>query len=238
MIFVLIGIASAIIILADLYLKGNRQPMKIMNLVWVLTALWGGILALLAYYSFGRTKKKTTPINMPTSDMAMGEGMDMKMGMGMGMGMKMDMPHNSRPKWESTTLSTLHCGAGCTLADLIGDGLIILLPMAILSGWLLQYVLALAIGLMFQYVVMRAMDRKISSAAILTKAIKADFWSLTAWQIGMYGFFAVAIWGFGVEIDRLGWQFWAMMQVAMVCGFVVAYPVNRLLIKKGIKHAM
>lgn len=34
------------------------------------------------------------------------------------------------------------------------------------------------------------------------------------------------------------WLFWRMMQVAMVCGFIAAYPVNWLLIRTVVKHAM
>lgn len=215
MIFVLTGIVSAIVIFIDQYVLHNRQPMRIMNLVWVLTALWGGAVALLAYFAFGRKKKEIMKMDMP-----------------------MDMSHNSRPKWESTALSTLHCGAGCTLADLIGECFIFFFPMAILSGWLLEYGLALFIGVMFQYVVIRGMDKNISDGEVCGKALRADFWSLTAWQVGMYGFFAIAIWVFGVNLDRLSWQFWSLMQLAMVCGFLIAYPVNSLLIRKGVKKGM
>lgn len=219
MIFVLTGIVSAIVIFIDEYVMGNRQAMKIMNLVWVLTALWGGAVALLAYFTFGRKKKESMKMSMP-------------------MPMSMDMSNNSRPKWQATILSTLHCGAGCTLADLIGESFIFFFPMAILSGWLLEYVLALFIGVMFQYAVIRGMDKKISDGQVYGRALRADFWSLTAWQVGMYGFFAIAIWGFGVEVDRLSWLFWVLMQIAMGCGFLIAYPVNWLLIKNGIKKGM
>ena len=49
---VLAGV-SLLIILIDL-LAGNAQQMPIMNVVWPLTALYGGPLALLAYYKIGR----------------------------------------------------------------------------------------------------------------------------------------------------------------------------------------
>lgn len=227
MIFVLTGILSAIFIFIDIYLLGNRQSMGVMNLVWVLTALWGGIVGLLAYFSFGRKKKD-----------AMAMPMDMKMKMDVNMKMdNMNMSHDSKPKWETTALSTLHCGAGCTLADLIGEWFIFFFPMAILSGWILDYILALFIGILFQYAVIRGMG-VISKKEAYKKAIKADFWSLTAWQVGMYGFLAIAIWVFGVELHRLSWQFWSLMQFAMVCGFLVSFPVNRILIKRGIKKGM
>ncbi|WP_442879793.1 DUF4396 domain-containing protein, partial [Cetobacterium sp.] len=33
-------------------------------------------------------------------------------------------------------------------------------------------------------------------------------------------------------------EFWFMMQIAMCCGFLTAYPVNWWLVKKGIKMGM
>lgn len=214
MIFVLVGILSAIVIFIDLFVLGNRQTMKVMNLVWVLTALWSGVVGLLAYFAFGRKKKEAMKMDMP-----------------------MDMSHDAKPEWEKVALSTLHCGAGCSLADLVGEWLIFLFPMALLSGWLLDYTLALVIGVLFQYAVIRRME-KIKGVGLFWKALKIDFWSLTAWQVGMFGFMAVAIWVFGVELHRLSWQFWSLMQFAMVCGFLTSYPVNRLLIKRGIKKTM
>jgi hypothetical protein len=33
-------------------------------------------------------------------------------------------------------------------------------------------------------------------------------------------------------------EFWFVMQIAMLCGFVTAYPVNWILIRVGVKEAM
>ena len=74
-------------------------------------------------------------------------------------------------------------------------------------------------------------------------ALKADTLSLTAWQIGMYGFMAVAYFGLfqhslGVKLQTNSFEFWFMMQIAMVFGFLTSYPVNWWLIKRGIKEKM
>ena len=211
---------SACIIAWDL--TRRKQSMKIMNSVWILTGLWASILGLWAYFKFGRADKET------------GDAMP---------GMKMDMAP-SRPKWQSVALSTLHCGAGCTLADIIGETFMLYVPVviagsALIGGWVFDYILALAIGVFFQFAAIRAME-KMPFAAAVGRAFKADVLSLTAWQIGMYGWMAVAIFGFfhGSPLPKLSWSFWFMMQVAMLCGFICAYPVNILLIKTGIKKGM
>ena len=53
-IFVVGGIVSALIIAADLH--SCRQPMRIMNSVWILTGLWASVIGLWAYFTFGRPR--------------------------------------------------------------------------------------------------------------------------------------------------------------------------------------
>lgn len=53
-VFVLSGLFAALIVWLDL--RHHPQAMQIMNSVWVLTALWGGFLALWVYYRIGRPR--------------------------------------------------------------------------------------------------------------------------------------------------------------------------------------
>lgn len=215
-----ITILSVTIITLDL--KRHPQSMKIMNIVWVLTALWASILGVIAYYYFGREEK----MNM--------DGMDMS-------SMKMS---DKKPKWQSITLSTLHCGAGCTLADIIGSIFLYFIPITILKstiigGWVSTYILALIFGIYFQYVAIKQ-TKDLPPIKIITMALKADFLSLTAWQIGMYGWMYLLTFHFKVLDQQLSltWDFWFAMQQAMVAGFILALPINYMLIKRGIKSGM
>jgi len=77
----------------------------------------------------------------------------------------------------------------------------------------------------------------------LIAAIKADTLSLTAWQVGMYSFMAFAYFYLfrdllGTELRTDTVEFWFMMQIAMICGFLTACPVNWWLIRAGIKEKM
>lgn len=155
----------------------------------------------------------------------------------------MDMP--PRPRWQSVMLSTLHCGAGCTLADLIGEWFLFFVPVAIggslLAGsWVLDYILALIFGIGFQYAAIRGMEPATPRSQIVRRAAKADVLSLTAWQAGMYGWMAVVIFALrdGTPLPRTSFAFWFMMQIAMAFGFLLALPVNMLLIRAGIKKGM
>lgn len=108
--------------------------------------------------------------------------------------------------------------------------------------WILDYIFAYAFGIVFQYFTIAPM-RGLGVWQGIWQAIKADTLSLTAWQIGMYGFMAfAALFLFRQLIDtRLAVnsvEFWFMMQIAMLCGFATAYPVNWWLLRKGVKEKM
>lgn len=248
--FVISGIMIAIYIAIDI--NKNPQSMKIMNVVWILTGLWGSYLALYAYKTIGSENKKTNGTKDNMDNMSMGNMSMDNMTMGnMSMGnmnkinqhSKMDMPMNTS-HWKSVTLSALHCGSGCTLADIIGELItyaypIIIATSSIIGAWVFDSFLALIIGVFFQFFAIREMAN-ISIKQAIIKAFKADFLSLLSWQIGMYGWMAIVYFIIFKDgsLDKLSFSFWFMMQIAMLCGFIVAYPVNLLLIKFKIKSAM
>lgn len=65
------------------------------------------------------------------------------------------------------------------------------------------------------------------------KAFKSDLLSLSSLQI------AVRLDGDQhLRSVRDRWLFWWMMQCAMLLGFLMAYPMNGLLIRAGVKEAM
>ena len=154
------GIGIAVHIAIDL--THRPQSMKIMNAVWILSALWGSYLALWAYNKFGRS----SPMKMEDDgmkgmgmsdmkDMDMSGMKDMNMPDMKGMDMGMSMGEMRRPYWQSVALSALHCGAGCTLADIIGEWFTNYVPVTVagsqlVGNWVLDFVLALIIGVYFQ----------------------------------------------------------------------------------------
>lgn len=242
-IFVYGGLASALIILIDLFRR--PQKMKIMIPVWVLTGLWGSYIGLVLYLMIGRSPDPETVV-MNASDKASNADKttetDMKMDMSMDMSRRMSIPPLC-PEPASVCLSTLHCGAGCSLADLIGEGLLAGVPILIagsaLAGrWAFDYILALLIGILFQYAAIQPMLH-LKPGKAFVRAFRIDFLSLTAWQIGMYAWMAVTMFLIFPEgVSKTSVEFWFMMQIAMFFGFAASYPVNWYLVKKGVKPAM
>lgn len=217
--FVISGLFCLLVTLFHIYPR-HRQNMKIMEAVWSLTSLWATWPGLWAYLKLGKSHPA---------------GMHMKMSSD-------NMPQH--PQWQMVTLSTLHCGAGCTLADLVGELFTSYIPVSIggslIAGqWTLDYILALLFGIYFQYAAIRPMET-LTRMQVIKKAFKIDFFSLTAWQTGIYGWMAILMFGIfkNSPLSHLSWQFWFMMQIAMYCGFLTSYPANWILIKLGIKKGM
>ena len=220
--FLGIGLVSSLIVLLDI-LNGHRQHMWVMNIVWPITALYAGALGLWAYYKLGRlsTARQTRE--------AKEQGRQ--------------PPGKRKPFWQSVIVGATHCGSGCTLADILAEWFIFFVPFTlfgkkVFGAWTLDYVLAFLFGIIFQYFTIKPM-RNLSVGEGLVSALKADSLSLTAWQVGMYGWMAIVIFViFKKEIPKTDPLFWFMMQIAMLAGFLTSYPVNWWLLGKGIKETM
>ena len=216
------GGVCALVIAVDL-LAGHRQQMWIMNVVWPITALYAGPLALWAYFTAGRLSTRRAVQEAKERNEA--------------------PPGKKKPFWQMVALGTTHCGAGCTLADIVAEWTLFVFPltlfgMKIFGSWTVDYFVALAFGIVFQYFTIAPM-RGLSLGTGLAQAAKADFLSLTAWQIGMYGWMAIATFLiFGHEMEKTNPVFWFMMQIAMLVGFLTSYPVNWWLLHSGIKEKM
>lgn len=213
---------SSLVILVDI-LFGHKQHMWIMNVVWPLTALWSGPLGLYYYFKVGR---KSTHQQMMQSEKNHGK-----------------MPAEQRPFWQTVGLAASHCGAGCTLGDLLAEWFIFFVPFTLFgrtmfAGWALDYLIAFLLGIAFQYFTIKPM-RHLSVYDGIKQAIKADTLSITSWQVGMYGWMAIAMFLlFQKELPKTSPVFWLMMQIAMLAGFLTSFPVNAWLIRKGIKEKM
>lgn len=98
-----LGFACAVMIALDEYRR--PQKMWIMAIVWPVTALFGSVLCLAAYFAWGRA---------PASGQ-----------------------ENDKPPFPAMVLKgASHCGAGCTLGDIVAEWLAFGVPVvAVWFGW-------------------------------------------------------------------------------------------------------
>ena len=70
-------------------------------------------------------------------------------------------------------------------------------------------------------------------------AAKADVLSLTAFEVGLFGWMAVMSFVlFPSPLHPDTAAYWFLMQIGMIIGFATAWPANVWLIRRGIKEAM
>lgn len=198
----------------------HPQKMWIMNLVWPITALYFGLIGLWAYYAIGRKS---------TSEHKGHEQVE---------------PKDQKPFWQIVAVAATHCGGGCTLGDIIAEWTIFytawtIAGAAIWPEYILDFTLAYLLGIVFQFFAIAPM-RNLSVGPGIWAAIKADTLSLAAFEIGLFGWMALAYWVFFTHPHLRPTEptYWLMMQIGMALGFLANYPVNIWLINAGVKEAM
>ena len=164
-----LGVVASGAILCDLYVRGYRQQMRVMEAVWPITALYLGPLAWLVYRRWGR-------LGSPQFRRETGRKPDYG-------------------ETVSVSIDVSHCGAGCTLGDIIGAWLVFaagwrLLGLALPAEYIVDFVLAFTLGIAFQYFAIAPM-RNLSVGDGIIAALKADTLSLSAFEIGLFGWMAL-----------------------------------------------
>jgi hypothetical protein len=212
--------ASALTILIDEI--RHPQKMAVMNVVWPISALYLSFFAVWAYFRIGREKKA-----MATDTSKAGSESD------------------GPPTATQVAVATSHCGAGCTIADVFTEFGIAATGLTFFGSvlwteYLLDFLVAWAVGIAFQYFAIKPMRDDLSHIQAAWAAIKADTLSITAFQVGMYAWMAFVYFKLfpAPHLTPFDPRYWFMMQIAMLSGFLTSFPMNRFLVGKGLKERM
>jgi hypothetical protein len=252
------------IIAYDIAVNGRRQPMGVMNFVFPITALYYGPFAVALYWRWGRAAALTATTSMPICRPARSRAAAASAGGGMRRDGGLKASHEmadatrpggadepappgerARPGWVTMAVEVSHCGSGCTLGDVISEFAIFGLGLTI-AGLTLgaeyagDYILALAFGIIFQYFAIAPM-RGLGLKDGLIAAAKADFISLTAFEVGLFGWMAVMAFVLFPAPHHLmpsSAAYWLLMQVGMIIGSFTSWPANVWLVNRGIKVPM
>jgi hypothetical protein len=254
--------ACAGVIGYDIAVGRRWQPMGVMNAVYPITALYFGPLALAFYWRWARAGRRLraapAPVSRPAAlrpamapagmrahdgqhagdSAAGGHGADRT-------GHPPSSGKQGKPRWAVMATEVSHCGSGCVLGDVISEFVIFALALtiagtALWAEYLGDYILALVLGIMFQYFAIAPM-RGLGVRDGLRAAAKADVISLTAFEIGLFGWMAVMTFVLFPAPHQLmpdTAAFWLLMQIGMIIGFATSWPANVWLLRRGIKVPM
>lgn len=143
-----------------------------------------------------------------------------------------------RTRWRQVLGSTMHCVAGDGIGILVGAVIGSVMSLERPVEVALEYGLGFGFGwTIFQLLFMRSMAGG-SYWMALKRAFMPEFLSMNLVMTGMI-LIASLFWAaVGGKPGPLTPTFWFVMSMALLAGFVAAYPINWWLVAKGLKHGM
>lgn len=201
------------------------QKMWIMDLVWPVTTLYWGPAGLWGLWDMGAPP--VSPSKRSLQDRQM---------------QQTGQAEAKKPFWQQVAVAVTHCGAGCTLGDIIGEWLVFafgwtLFGEKLYAEFLVDFPLAFGLGVIFQYFTIAPM-RGLGLKDGIIAALKADTISIVAFEIGLFAWMALDAFVLFPGESIATWNHWFQMQIGMIVGFFTSYPANWFLLCKGLKEPM
>jgi hypothetical protein len=141
--------------------------------------------------------------------------------------------HNARSLNRTAFDATVHCLTGCAIGEVLGLVIATVLGLADLPSIALAIVLAFFFGYALTIRPLRVGGMTLRTA--IRVALAADTVSIVIMEIVDNGII-VLIPG-AMSAGLLDLLFWASLSASLAIAFVVALPVNRWLIGRGLGHA-
>jgi hypothetical protein len=214
--YVGLALLCAAAILYDVYGRGYRQRTSVMELVWPITALYFGPLALLLYYKWGRPRSEKWQKEHGA------------------------LPEKSLPAAAAT--GGTPGGAASAIGHVIGVPLVVFSGLTIAGEalWvmiLLIAVIATLLLFVFEYFFSTVPTRGLPSGKGLGVALLIALVTVLAFDVGMGGWMLVM--HFLLFMPPLtDVTFLFLMQVGLILGFLTGYPAVLWLLRRGTKAAV
>jgi hypothetical protein len=141
-------------------------------------------------------------------------------------------------RWRQVLGSTMHCVAGDGIGIIVGAAIAGGLALSFWPDFLLEYVLGFGFGWAF----LQAFAMRDAAGGSYMKSLKMTFLpellSMNLLMTGMVITSRFAMRTAGEGHDPIRPQFWFIMSMALIAGFVCAYPINWWLVANHMKHRM
>jgi hypothetical protein len=141
-------------------------------------------------------------------------------------------------RWRQVLGSTMHCVAGDGIGIVVGAALGGVLKLSFWPDFLVEYVLGFGFGWAF----FQAFAMRDAAGGSYVKSLKMTFLpellSMNLLMTGMLITSQFAMRRVAGSDDPTRPQFWFIMSMALIVGFVCAYPINWWLVANHMKHGM
>lgn len=140
--------------------------------------------------------------------------------------------------WRQVLGSTMHCVAGDGVGILAGAVIGSVLALSMIADIALEYVL----GFGFGWTIFQALFMKDTAGGSYSKALYNTFipelLSMNCLMAAMVPISAIAKANVPGSESPLSPAFWFIMSMALLAGFIAAYPMNWWLVSNHLKHGM
>jgi hypothetical protein len=141
-------------------------------------------------------------------------------------------------RWRQVLGSTMHCVAGDGVGILVGAVIASLFHLTKVTDIALEYVLGFAFGWsIFQALFMRSMAGGSYRRSLISTFVP-ELLSMNCLMAGMVPVMTLAMKSVPVGHDPSSPAFWFIMSMALLFGFITAYPMNWWLVTHHLKHGM
>lgn len=142
------------------------------------------------------------------------------------------------PMWKQVLGSTMHCAAGDGTGIIAGAVIGSLLTLSFPTEFGLEYILGFGFGwTFFQAYAMKEMAGG-SYTKSLGMSFLPEFLSMNLLMTGMVITLSLMKTRISGADNPLQPEFWFTVSMALIAGFIFAYPINWWLVANGMKHGM
>ncbi len=141
-------------------------------------------------------------------------------------------------RWRQVLGSTMHCVAGDGVGILAGAVIASVFHLSKATDIALEY----ALGFGFGWSIFQALFMRDMAGGSYTRALASTFFpellSMNCLMAGMVPVMILAMKRAPASHDPTGPAFWFVMSMALLVGFITAYPMNWWLVSRNMKHGM
>lgn len=139
---------------------------------------------------------------------------------------------STREKMKLATSATTHCLLGCGIGEVVG----VIIGTALALSNVQTIILAVSLGFVFGFALglIPLLRARFQLKDALRQVLIAEGLSIVVMET-----FEVLVEVYTPGVMQAGltsWLFWAGMLLALVAGFIAAFPVNYVLVGRGIRH--
>ncbi|WP_327036297.1 DUF4396 domain-containing protein [Micromonospora ureilytica] len=209
-----VGVVSCAVVLADTYLRGHRQPVRVMEIVWLVTVLYIGPAAVRLYWNWGRPEAFSR---------------------------RRQQGQPRRPRRGIVVTHVSRCGAHCALGFIVAEVALYAVRFdpaedPLWVDYAGDYLMAVTIAVLFRY--FAGSGRSLAKIwRAVTTVGKIELLTITAFEVALFAWLTLAhrVVFPDPHLRPDSPTFWFAGQIGLIAGFLAAWPTAAWQLGRGLR---